>query len=292
MVALWRQLRCSIATHGSVESEGSQQAEPRRVREGRRMWPTPSEAARQFYDSNLKSAVGLLASIEADRRSRGSGRPPGQPQAEWRAVLVLALAALEAGLVDAALAAHHHRIVNRSPVGSASADLNRARGRLLDSLPHSSPNAQKIENFVLAHFGVLPSNIVVPSIARFTTRVKSRARGGAGQGIEVAFTGDWRELAARLDAIQHFRNAIVHADARKKGTIPPAASSLPDNVTGSLWALQEDGSWSLQMPHAVTAVRTTVAVFNTVASVLDSASGLSGATTAALRCPDDVVPFR
>ena len=259
------------------------------------MWPTPAEAASGFYDSNLKSAVGLLTAIAADRSSRGSGRPPGQPQAEWRAVLVLALAALEAGLVNVGLAAHHHRIESRSAtLGKGSATTNelaRARGRLLSSLPLSAPNGQKIENFMLAQFGVLPSQIVIPEVARFTARRKPAALGGAGRGTSTRFSGDWSELAARLDAIQHFRNAIVHADSRKLTTIPKAASRLPERARDSIWATQKDGTWSLQMPHTVTAVRTTVSVFNTVVVALDSVAGLGESSRSVLRRPDDVVPF-
>lgn len=157
------------------------------------MWSTPSDAASRFYDSNLKSAVGLLSTIAADRRSRGSGRPPGQPQAEWRAVLVLALAALEAGLVDVGLAAHHHRISNQTTAlgggAATAAELTRARGRLLNSLPLSAPNAQKIEGFMLAQFGVLRSMIVVPSVAHFTARRKPQALGRCRLRRQGAFRG-------------------------------------------------------------------------------------------------------
>ncbi|MXZ96943.1 MAG: hypothetical protein F4Y99_13575 [Acidimicrobiaceae bacterium] len=257
------------------------------------MWLTPADAAKQYYDSNLRSAVALLMSIVKDRRSRGSGRPPGEPQAEWRAVLVLALAALEAGLVDVGLAAHHHRIRFRGGASTAATDeeLARARGRLLTSLPLSAPNAQKVENFMLAQFGVLPSQIVVPPQAHFTTRVKAVALGGAGSGSPAEFAGEWQELAARLDAIQYFRNAIVHADSQKLETVPPSAQSLSDGAKGSIWALTKAGDWSLQMPHAVTAVRTTVAVFNTVSYTIYSAVGLSSSTSGGLKRPDEVVPF-
>ncbi len=144
---------------------------------------------------------------------------------------------------------------------------------------------------MLAQFGVLPSQIVVPPEAHFTTRAKAVALGGAGSGSPNRFAGNWTELAARLDAIQHFRNAIVHADSRKLVTIPQAASSLPDRVKASIWANQADGTWSVQMPHTVTAVRTTVAVFNTVAFVVYAAAGLRESNWAALRPPDEVVPF-
>jgi len=257
------------------------------------MWPTPEDAATRFYDANV--AMRLLAAIAKDRKSRSSGRPRGQPQAEWRAVLVLALAALEAGLVDVGLAVHHHRVVSRSEsLGDEAAiekELARTRGRLLDLLPLSAPNAQKIENFMLAHFGVLPSHISVPRAAHFTARSKPEALGGAGSGTKVPFSGSWSELATRLDAIQYFRNAIVHADSRKLATIPSAASNLPKRVRGSIWARQKDGNWSLQMPHAVTAVRTTAAVFNTVAFNLFAATGLDESAQAVLRKPDKVVPF-
>jgi len=207
----------------------------------------------------------------------------------------LALAALEAGLVDVGLAAHYHRFVSRDgALGDGTAtenELASARGRLLNSLPLSVPNAQKIENFMLAQFGVLPSGIVVPPVAHFTARCKPVALGGAGSGSRAPFTGGWDELAARLDAIQHFRNAIVHADSRKLTTIPHAASALPESIRGSIWASQKDGNWSLQMPHAVTAVRTTAAVFNTVAFTLYAAAGLDETVQAVLEPPDKVVPF-
>ena len=45
------------------------------------------------------------------------------------------------------------------------------------------------------------------------------------------------------------------------------------------------------MPHAVTAVRTTVAVFNTVAFVLYSVAGMGESSQSVLMPPDDVVPF-
>lgn len=98
-------------------------------------------------------------------------------------------------------------------------------------------------------------------------------------------------MAARLDAIQYFRNAIVHADSQKLTTIPQAAAALPDSVRGSIWASQKDATWSLQMPHAVTAVRTTAAVFNTVAFTLYAAAGLDDSVQTVLRRPDEVVPF-
>ena len=258
------------------------------------MWPTPAAAAKQFYESNLKSAVGLLISIAADRRSRGRGRPPGEPQAEWRAVLVLALAALEAGLVDTGLATHHHRIVKLAKpprLSDSDNEMARARGRLLTSLPLSTPNAQKIENFLLSQFGVLPSRIIVPEVAHFTTLRKLKARKGAGSGIPGRFAGEWPELAARLDVIQYFRNAIAHADSRKLHTIPRVASSLSDKIIGTMWARTEEATWSLQMPHAVTAVRTIVSVFNTVTFTLCSVAHLKTANQPILRPPDEIVPF-
>ncbi len=105
---------------------------------------------------------------------------------------------------------------------------------------------------------------------------------------ETSTTGGWSPIRA---ASQYFRNAIVHADSRKLTTIPGAASSLPESVQDSIWARQKGGNWSLQMPHAVTAVRTTVAVFNTVADTLYASAGLDESAQAVLRTPDEVVPF-
>lgn len=257
------------------------------------MWPTPQAAADRFYRSNLKSAVGLLISIAADRSSRGSGRPPGEPQAEWRAVLVLALAALEAGLVDIGLAAHHQRIVNQKPasVTTTAIEGELARARSLTSMSLSAPNAQKVENFMFAQFGILPSQIAIPKEAQFTTRSKPVALGGAGRGTPAQFIGDWKELAARLDAIQYFRNAVVHADSHKLSEIPKNTARHLKAVTGSIWARQKNDTWSIQMPHAVTAVRTTVAVFNTVASELLSVVKYGASVADILKPPDDIVPF-
>lgn len=257
------------------------------------MWPTPASAAKQFYESNLRSAVRLLTSIVQDRRSRGSGRPPGEPQAEWRAVLVLAVAALEAGLVDVGLAVHHHRLLNpRDPTAAPNSpdEITRARGRLMNSLPLSTPNGSKIENFMLSQFGVLPSQITVPVVAHFTTLRKPTARGGVGSGAPGQFTGNWSDLAERLDVIQYFRNAIAHADSRKLQT-PPQVKSNTSNDKGTMWAKKTDSTWSLQMPHTVTAVRATVSVFNTVAFTLFSVVGLGTSSQSVLRSPDDVVPF-
>ena len=259
------------------------------------MWRTPSATVEHFYKSNLRSAVGLLTSIVDDRSSRGSGRPPGEPQAEWRAVLVLALAALEAGLVEIGLAAHYQRIISRTKATddeeTITKELTRARGRILGEMSLSAPNAQKVENFILAQFGVLPSQIVIPEAAHFETRHKLVALGGAGRGTPVSFVGNWTELAARLDAIQYFRNAIVHADSHKLAAIPQRAASLPQGVTGSIWARMKDDTWSIQMPHAVTAVRTTVAVFNTMAYTLLSYTNCGGTIESALESPDKLVPF-
>ncbi|WP_420612671.1 hypothetical protein [Candidatus Spongiisocius sp.] len=181
----------------------------------------------------------------------------------------------------------------RGPAGEAALqeDMTRARGRLLDSLPLSTPNAQKIEKFLLSQFGVLPSQIKVPPSAHFTTLRKKLALGGAGSGIPGRLEGKWAELAVRLDSIQYLRNAIAHADPRKLETIPQAASNLPDEVVATMWARKRDNSWSLQMPHAVTAVRTTVSVFNTVAFMLFTVTGLWESNQSVLRPPDNVVPF-
>lgn len=251
------------------------------------MWPTPQTASKRFYDENLKSAVDLLASQVADRRSRSSGRPPRPSQAEWRAVVVLALAALETGLEDVLLVAHHQRITSVA-VGVGATELEAARGRLLKSLSLSAPDAQKIENTVLAHFGVLPSQISIPAVAQFTTRRKPHA--WEGTGTDIPFSGDWRELATRLDAIQYFRNAVAHADSTKLKKVPQSVRSLPTGAQGSVCALKKDGTWSLQMPHAVTAVRTTVAVYNVVADALASVVNPGKPPQFGLRSPDEVVP--
>ncbi|MCY4068071.1 MAG: hypothetical protein OXE79_03025 [Acidimicrobiaceae bacterium] len=161
----------------------------------------------------------------------------------------------------------------------------------MNSMPLSAPNAQKIENFMMAHFGVLRSMITVPDVANFTARCKQKARGGSGSGTTLQFSGGWDELAVRLDAIQYFRNAIVHADSQKLAEIPQSLSALSSSLRSSMWAEKENSSWSLQMPHAVTAVRTAAAVFNTVAFTLYNAVGLDASDMAVLKPPDEVVPF-
>ena len=208
------------------------------------------------------------------------------------------------------LSAHLERIPADTAAGAnlKQHEIDRITNQLRNQISLSAPNAQKIENTLLSQFGIPPDRIEVPGIAHFTARSKQSARGGAGSGNPLPFSGTWQELATHLNTIQYFRNATVHADTRKLETIPGNVSQLSEQSKASLWATTVTDDWSIQMPHAVTALRTVVAVFNTVVYSLDErAKSLALASTTNpvvkegisqtnvgpnLRLPDQVVPFR
>lgn len=131
-----------------------------------------------------------------------------------------------------------------------------------------SPNCQKLERILFMDFGVLLDQL--PASATFTARKKDWSKGGAGSGTDTPGPTSWAELGKYLDTSSYIRNATAHGDAAKLG-------KHPANCKGMLWLEREDGTWSVQLPHALTALRATLAVFNTVAEALAQRIGYGGA---------------
>ena len=77
----------------------------------------------------------------------------------------------------------------------------------------------------------------------------------------------------------YIRNATAHADAGKLGACPTFCE-------GTLWLRKADGSWSVQQPHGLTALRAALAIYNTVAEGIHSILSLSSVLS--LTSPDMV----
>jgi hypothetical protein len=65
--------------------------------------------------------------------------------------------------------------------------------------------------------------------------------------------------------LNYIRNAAAHGDAAKLRNPPPRRE-------GDLWLRKANGIWSVQQPHALTALRTVMATFNLVATELAAAT--------------------
>jgi hypothetical protein len=233
----------------------------------------PSAAVDDFYDAQMAIPLDLWRAFEV--RQAGSRRPYGPRRLQWLATLVLAVSALEAGLENLMVAAHGQRI---GKTGHAS--LSRDTRKYLVEDPLQAPNAQKIERLVFSSFGVEFGQL--PPQAKFEARKKLRPNRGSGRGERVAGPQTWTDLKEYLDALSHIRNAAAHGDVVK-------FSSLPRTAEGLLWVRKQNGSWSVQQPHALTGLRTVIAAFNTVAAALDTNLKLFG--TSPLRRPGNLVDY-
>lgn len=219
-----------------------------------RYWPDFTAEARSFFQMHMKRPRKLFEAFVA--RGTGSGRRPGPRDLLWQTVVVASVAALEAGLEDLIFAAHGARQEasgRRVDKGTNSIDANPRKWLVEDRL--MAPNAQKIERVLFGDFGVILSEL--PDSAKFRARHKSWSKGGSGRGHDVDGPLDWRSLTAYIDTMQYIRNAAAHGDISKLG-------SAPSRCEGLLWLRREDGSWSVQQPHALTALRATVATYNCV----------------------------
>lgn len=240
-------------------------------------WPVFADTAVAFYDGPLARPRRLLEEFTA--KGAGSGRRAGPRELLWHAVGISSLAALEAGLEDLLLAAHAVRQGSEGGsvlTGRNAPDSNVRKWLADDRL--MAPSAQKVERILFGDFGVLLA--ALPPEGQFRPRRKMQAKAGSGRGHEVAGPTTWPELRKYLDALVFIRNAAAHGDAAKLGP-PPARLECE----GDLWLKKADGNWSVQQPHALTAVRTVLAVHNTVAAALASALGIP---TPPLTSPGDL----
>jgi len=205
---------------------------------------------------------------------------------------------LEAGLENIFTAGHGYR---NSKTGQETLSL-KWRRQIAEN-PLSSPNADKIENTLFAHFGIELGTL--PEIARFTARIKEQPHGGAGTGTRRKGPSLWhiakekptrrrpkdeqpkkRDLGLRdlLEAVSYARNAIAHGDTRR-------FQRLPNFGEGYVWVRLKNGGWSIQQAHALTGVRSVISVYNTVAHALDEATGFFGSGPTPLRSPDDLIGY-
>lgn len=238
-------------------------------------WPDFATEAERFYRDHMSRPRKLFEAFTA--KGKGSGRRPGPRTLYWQTVVVSSLAALESGLEDLVYAAHGARQGAGGHVitkGSNSVDSNPRKWLVEDRL--MAPDARKIERLVFADFGLLFDDL--PKSAKYKARRKVWSKGGSGRGEEVAGPPTWRDLAEYLDTMHYIRNATAHGDAAKLGKCPSTAKGL-------LWLEKENGEWSVQQPHALTALRTTVAAFNAVAEGLAANLGVAAPS---LTTPDTI----
>jgi hypothetical protein len=93
---------------------------------------------------------------------------------------------------------------------------------------------------------------------------EDKHHGGAAKGVTTPGPNIWTVLREQLDALMRIRNATAHGDIFKLRKPPPFAE-------GALWVSSSGGGWSMQQPHALTALRVVESVYNSIASELDRA---------------------
>lgn len=218
-------------------------------------WPDAYDAVNEFYKDDLQPVLDLWKHFGVPRQ--GPGRPPGPRRTQWLSTLVVAYAALEAGLENIVLAAHGHRNLRTRPI------LSRNRRKYLVEQPLMSPNTDRIERLLFSQFGIELKEL--PDVAKFTARVKLSARATTSRGAKRSGPSDWNSLSQLLRAISYARNVIAHGDTRH--------GQLPTGGEGYIWVRQVDGTWSVQKAHALTGVRTIISVYNTVADALNESTG-------------------
>ena len=206
---------------------------------------------------------------------KGSKRPRGPRKDLWAATLVLAVASLEAGLEELVLSAHGHRL------GTIGNPLTKKLREALVEGPLMTPTSAKIDHVLISQFGLELG--ALPSAARFEARHKDWAKGGSSLGTPRWSPRTWSDLKQFLDALMHIRNGTAHGDVVK-------LRHPPRTAVGYLWLTTESGGWSIQQPHALTGLRTVVAVFNAVADALDQELGLFAAKSS-LRSADRLFAY-
>ncbi len=234
------------------------------------IWPDPRVVAESFFDGPFDVAHRLYKEFKAPTH-QGSRRPIGSRRMYWASTVVLAVASLEAGLEDLFFGAHGVRL---SMTGTL--DQRSMRSWLVER-PLQAPGPAKIEQLLLSSFGVELD--LLPASARFTVRRKPVANAGTGQ--DQTGPMNWASLSQYFDAVVHVRHATAHGDTRRM-------TNLPSNGKGDVWVPLAGGGWSVQQPHAVTGLRTVVAVFNTVAEALNASVGFDPSHLQ-LRRPDEVL---
>jgi len=239
-------------------------------------WPHLDSAPEAFYRASLAPTNALWSAWRMPT-AVGSGRPSGPRNWQWSATVVLAVAALEAGLEELLLAGHARR------AGLEGTTIPRKEREHLVENPLQAPNSGKIERLMFASFGRRMTDLAPwPSACSFTARRKTLAHAGSGRGSASTSPANWEDLAKWVDAVVYIRHAIAHGDAAKHASFPQAGE-------GFLWVKMKSGGWSVQQPHALTTLRTVVGCYNAVALVLHTEFGSPGPSS--LQSPDSTFDY-
>jgi len=239
-------------------------------------WPVFKDEAERFFESHLARPRKLFEAFVA--AGTGSGRRPGPRLLYWQAVFSFSIAALEAGLEDLIFAAHGARQgAEGQPITAASNSPDGNPRSWLVEKRLMAPNSSKVNQVLYADFGSLIGSL--PVSGRFTVLWKYAPEAGSGRGEKKPGPTTWAELSKHLDTMQYIRNATAHGDAAR-------LARHPQHSRGALWLLRQNHEWSVQQPHALTALRATLAVFNTVAEELAQAIGYP--TLLSLTTPDTI----
>ena len=219
----------------------------------------------------MKTSLSYFADFQP--QSYGSGRPAGPRSMLWSTTATAAADALQVGLQDLILSAHGIRV----PSVLATRD---TRQYLVEG-PLEELSVVTIERLLLAQFGIVLNRL--PRVARFEARRKVQAGRGPGKGESVPGSVSWDRLSKHLDTLTYIRDKTVNGDIG-------APFNHPISSEGILWVPHKSGQWSMQQPHALSALRVAVATYDLVAYELNRVVGLYGEVNP-LRSPNDVVGY-
>jgi len=189
--------------------------------------------SRPFDEIHLAQVAFELFELESAQI--GSGRPSGPRSHLWGSIVILARASLEDAL----------RRLHRELCGVPECRYTR---------PQLDPT--KFLGFLRYH-DVTPAE-GIPESLHVALLLKDVAKSGSGTGKWVNGVRDQEQLVALMAGLNHIRNGFAHRDPRKTEMLPPGGS-------GILWVAPEEGSeWTVQKPHAVSAMRFCEVVFRYV----------------------------
>lgn len=180
----------------------------------------------------IESAHAAFEIFELASPRIGSGRPPGPRNQLWGSIVILARTSLEEAL------RRIHRHVCENAVCKYAQ-------------PQLDPG--KFELWLKDHGRELPP--AIPEELHISLRQKNAAKAGQGSGSFVNGPIRSEDMLELLAGLNHIRNGFAHRDPKKTETLPPFGS-------GVLWVLPENGTkWTVQMPHAFSAMRFCHTVF-------------------------------
>ena len=236
-----------------------------------RSWPEPHSVISNFYADDMSEPLSYF--VDFQPQSDGSGRPAGPRSLFWSITAVAAADALQTGLQNLIFSAHGIRAPSAQPT--------RDTRKYLVEDPLAKLSTLAIERLLLAHFGVVLDRL--PRIARFEVRKTLEAGRGPGKGDPTPGPNTWDRLREHLETLIYIREKTLD---RAIG----ATFNHPDSSEGVLWVPHRSGQWSMQQPHALSALRIVVATFNLVAHELNQVVRLYGPAKP-LRPPNMVVDF-